>query len=204
MLFTSLGICASCESWAEIGHIHCWPSSRFICASDTTGKPPHSHPEEGDRVTQRLLLNIQSSQHHVTRVEGKCLRSTIRWMFIYPQVLYATTPLYSWHLCLPCLFELMFFSNQVACWRSGCQNTAFLIPLLCTNRVRVDRKQEKNLGTFETNSLLMDWAAVWGSNRFGHGAHPGGLSSQHVCVLVSLFAEPITQRSSPVLYIYAN
>lgn len=41
--------------------------------SDASSKPPHIHPEEGDRVTQRLLLNTQSSRRHMTRVEGKCL-----------------------------------------------------------------------------------------------------------------------------------
>lgn len=29
--------------------------------SDAASKPPVIHPEEGDRVTQSLLLNIQSS-----------------------------------------------------------------------------------------------------------------------------------------------
>lgn len=87
--FTRLGICASYESWARIGDIHCCLSSQFYMrvGSDATSEPPLIHPEEGDGVTQRLLLNIESSQCHVTRVEGKPLRSPTKCMFTYRQAL---------------------------------------------------------------------------------------------------------------------
>lgn len=85
--FTSPWICASYESWAEFGDIRCCLSSHFYqryvrVGSDAASKPPLIHPEEGDRVTQSLLLNIQSS--HVMwqdsrgsvsdLLQGVCLR----------------------------------------------------------------------------------------------------------------------------------
>lgn len=146
--FTRLGICASYESWARVGDIHCCLSSQFYVrvGSDANSEPPLIHPEQGDGVTQRLLLNIESSQRHLTRVVGSlsdllqnaCLR--IARPCTLPRLVRRHASLLLTRLFVLRLRADVFHKSGSLLTHRLPEHSFPYSPSLSTNRVRVNRK----------------------------------------------------------------
>lgn len=170
------------------------------CNQWATPHPSWARGWSNSKVTlEHRVLSTSSDKSR-----GKPLRSPTKCMFTYRQALYAATPLYSWHVCLSCVFELMFFTNRVACWRIGCQNTAFLIPLLSL-QTEWGLTENRRWTCWHLKQIARWWIELLHEALIVLGTRAiGGLSLQHVCVLVSSAVEPIAQRSYIVLYIYLN